>query len=198
MDKSDPTFIIFAGANGSGKTTIARALLPQLQIKEFVNADNIAFGLSPMNPTGQAVAAGRLVSKRIDELTAKRESFAIETTLSGMAQLKKLEAAKMAGYSVEMHYIFCRDIDLNIRRVQLRVAQGGHDVPVTDIRRRYWRSLRNYRIYYAICDKIRVYDTSDGHPKEIADKCSEKLYVQFDHKRFSDFIRKTIEAEDEH
>lgn len=129
--------IIFAGANGSGKTTVARAVLPKMKIKEFVNADEIARGLSPLNPTGQAVAAGRLVSKRIDELTAKGESFAIGTTLSGTAQIRKIRAAQKAGYSVEMHYIFCRDINLNIRRVKLRAKQGGHDVPVADIRRRY-------------------------------------------------------------
>lgn len=194
-----PTLIIFAAANGSGKTTVAKLILPKLKIREFVNADNIAFGLSPLNPTGQAVAAGRLVAKRIEELTAKRESFAIETTLSGNTLYPKLQKAKELGYSIEMYYIFSHDAEINIRRVEERVKQGGHGVPADDIRRRYWRSLQNLMAHYAhICDKIHFYDTGMAKPTcfgfsaEIGriDVYNDDLYMRF--------IGKLIEVKNEH
>lgn len=193
-----PTLIIFAGANGSGKTTVAKLLLPKRRIKEFVNADEIARGLSPLNPTGQAVAAGRLVLKRTKELIAKRESFAIETTLSGNTLLQNIVLAQKAGYAVEMHYIFCADINVNIQRVKTRVKQGGHDVPAFDIRRRYWRSLRNYvRVFHEKCDKIAVYDTTAGALVEIADKDHRAHYVVFDDVLFQRFVVRLNEALDD-
>lgn len=196
MDKIKPKLIIFAGANGAGKTTVAKLLLPKRRIKEFVNADEIARGLSPLNPTGQAVAAGRLVSQRIDELIAKRQSFAIETTLSGRAQYRKLQNAKVCGFAIEMHYIFCADINLNIRRVKLRASQGGHDVPAPDIRRRYWRSLKHFATPYdEVCDIITVYDTTDGDPIEIAQKKQDEEFIRiFDPERGNRFIEKITEA----
>ena len=97
--------IIFAGANGSGKTTAAKELLPRIGVPEFVNADEIARGLSPFNPEGQTTQAGRLVLGRIDTLIRHGENFAYETTLSGLTQYRKLQHAKQAGYAIEMHYI---------------------------------------------------------------------------------------------
>lgn len=194
-----PKLIVFAGANGSGKTTLARFLLPKINIVEFVNADEIARGLSPFNAAGQAVMAGRLVSKRIDDLIVKGESFSIETTLSGMAQYRKLERAKAVGYEIEMIFVFCADINLNIRRVKFRVEQGGHGVPVSDIRRRYWRGLKNYICFYhVICDEVRIYDTTGEEAVEICNKRPDGTFVQFDIERFSRFIAKTNEAINEY
>ena len=163
-----PTLIIFAGANGSGKTTAAEYLLPKLKIKEFVNADEIARGLSPLNPTGQALSAGKLVLKRTKELMQKHISFAVETTLSGNHLKKIITEAKKQGYVVEMHYIFCADINMNLRRIKYRVQQGGHHVPADDVRRRYWRSLRNFAIFNGMCDKMVLYDTTKGELEEFA------------------------------
>lgn len=160
---TQPTLIIFAGANGSGKTTAARLLLPKLKVKEFVNADEMAKGLSPFNPSGQALKAGRLVLERIAELIESKQNFAIETTLSGKTLERLVKKASQSGYHVEMHYIFCADVNINLKRIKRRVEQGGHDVPSDDVRRRYWRSLQNLiSPYLSLCDTIKLYDTTEG------------------------------------
>ncbi len=191
-----PKLIIFAGANGSGKTTAAEHLLPRLKIKEFVNADEIARGLSPLNPAGQAVAAGKLVLSRTAGLIRKGGSFAIETTLSG-GHLKKIIArAKAAGYAVEMHYIFCSDININLKRIKNRVRQGGHHVPAPDVRRRYWRSLRNFEIYEALCDIMVLYDTTREGLKEFAMKKGDEDYLIYYPDLAERFLDRVKEAKD--
>lgn len=192
---SKPKLIIFAGANGSGKTTAAQFLLPRLRIKEFVNADEIARGLSPLNPAGQALAAGRLVIKRTDEMIAKGESFAIETTLSGHHVEKIIARARQAGYRIEMHYIFCSDININLKRIKNRVKQGGHHVPAADVRRRYWRSLRNFwTIYQCLCDIITVYDTTSGNAAELFEWAEGPVVKVYDMVLGERFFTKVFEA----
>ena len=180
MDKK-PSLIIFAGANGSGKTTAARLLLPKLKITEFVNADDMAQGLSRFDPAGQALAAGRLVLKRVGDLIAGGASFAIETTLSGKTLERLIRKASKKGYHVEMHYIFCADLRINLARIKNRVKQGGHHVPADDVRRRYWRSLQNlYSPYFELCDTVTVYDTTSGDLQPLGEKEGKDLLVCFD------------------
>lgn len=199
MPNIHPTLIIFAGANGSGKTTAARVLLPKLKVKEFVNADEMARGLSPFNPSGQALKAGRLVLERIAELVESKQNFAIETTLSGKTLERLVKVASDCGYHIEMHYIFCADVRINISRIKRRVEQGGHNVPSKDVRRRYWRSLCSLiSPYLKLCDIIHMYDTTDGSLRHFAESAGPNGFVTGDLKLMDRFVDKVKEAYAEH
>ena len=197
-DNPSPTLIIFAGANGSGKTTAAEYLLKRIGLKEFVNADEIARGLSPFNPASQAVSAGKLVLKRTDRLIGQGKSFAIETTLSGHHIRKIIAKAKAAGYVVELYYLFCRDVNVNLARITNRVKQGGHHVPADDVRRRYWRSLVNFHtVYKDICDIVYLYDTTGESLVFMARKIAGQPFEGY-HEAVTKFQEKVNEAIRDH
>ena len=143
---------IIAGPNGAGKTTFANEFLPvEAECLNFINADLIAQGLSPFQPTKMGVEAGRLMVQQIDECVKKNESFAFETTLSGKGYEKKIQRWKKQGYEIIMYYLKLPSVDIAIERVKLRVAQGGHDVPEIDIRRRFDRSWSTPNCCPSIC-----------------------------------------------
>ena len=156
--------MIFAGPNGTGKTTLALDFLkkyPKLNIDIFVNTDEIARGLSPINPENQKVEAGKIALKKRESLLENRKNFAFETTLAGKREVKFLKKARKCGYIISMIYLYTSDVEINIGRVRTRVLQEGHDVPEADIRRRYERSLKNFiNTYIELCDIITVYDAS--------------------------------------
>ena len=121
---------IIAGCNGAGKTTASYTVLPEiLECREFVNADEIAKGLSPFNPSSVAIEAGRLMLKRIGELLSAGVSFSVETTLSTRSYINLIQQARNQGYSVSLIYFWLNSPELAIERVKQRVANGGHDVP---------------------------------------------------------------------
>lgn len=128
----------------AGKSTLVRKLLPRIGIERFLNADLIAKGLSPMNPTLAAFAAGRRLLDEARNLIGAGGSFAIESTLSGKTYVKLLREAKERGYRIMLHYIRIDSAAQAVQRVCLRVLTGGHHVPEDDIRRRYERSLRHF------------------------------------------------------
>ena len=135
------------GPNGAGKTTASYTVLPKiLQCKEFVNADEIARGLSPFNPESVAIEAGRLMLKRISELLQRNESFSIETTLSTRSYFRLVEKAHSQGYDVTLLFFWLKSPQQAIERVAERVAKGGHDIPKDIIVRRYWEGLDNLLI----------------------------------------------------
>lgn len=125
-----PELYIIAGPNGAGKTTAAKIILPEvLNVKEFVNADEIAKGLSPFNPEGVAIQAGKIMLQRIEQLIDSKETFAIETTLTTITYIKTIELVKALGYTVTLFYVWLNSPLLAIERVRMRVAQGGHNIP---------------------------------------------------------------------
>jgi predicted ABC-type ATPase len=158
--------IIIAGPNGAGKTTFARAFLPgEAQCRRFINADLIAAGLSPFAPDAQAIKAGRLMLKEMAACVARDESFAFETTLSGMAYLRHIERWRARGYHVGLHFLGLPRVDMAIARVAERVRQGGHDIAEQVIRRRFASGRRNFDKHYrAAVDAWALYDNSDIEP----------------------------------
>lgn len=161
---------IIAGCNGAGKTTASFTVLPEmLKCQEFVNADEIAAGLSPFNPEGVAIQAGRLMIDRIIHLLKDGETFAFETTLATRSYVKLIQQAKKRGYFVTLLFFSLSTPEQAIRRVAKRVSLGGHNIPVDVIRRRYEAGLNNlFRLYMPICDHWALYDNSDCPAVKVA------------------------------
>ncbi|MCC7501259.1 MAG: AAA family ATPase [Flavobacteriales bacterium] len=149
MPSSKPRCIVIAGPNGAGKTTFAREFLPKdAGILHFVNADLIAAGLSPLEPSAAQVAAARIFLVELDRLAGERADFAFETTLSGRGYMERLQRWKAAGYRVEIVFLKLPNVQLALKRVALRVKQGGHHVPDADVRRRFVRGWLNFETVY--------------------------------------------------
>lgn len=158
-----PRVVIFAGPNGAGKSTHADAILAALGIETFVNADYIARGLSGRNTDAVAFEAGRIMLKRLRQLSEAKADFAFESTLSSRTFATFLHALKRQGYVVAIYYFSLANAQLAIRRVKLRVALGGHDVPPDVVRRRFGRSLNNFFTLYApLADEWALFDNSSS------------------------------------
>ena len=165
-----PTLCILGGCNGAGKTTLARELLPRLGLMRFLNADEIARGLSPLDPTLSAFKAGRLVLEEARSLIAAKGSFALESTLSGRAQVALIREAKAQGYHILLHYIVIGSATQAVERVALRVRLGGHHVPGDDVRRRYERSRQHFlEDYLPLADEWVLWDNAQPPHQRIAD-----------------------------
>lgn len=149
-----PNLYIIAGCNGAGKTTASYTVLPDmLNCREFVNADNIAAGLSPFNPANVAFEAGRIMLNRINELLEDRADFAFETTLSTRSYVSLVKKAQTAGYKVTLVYFWLSSVEEAKERVAIRVSNGGHNIPDDIIERRYARGIFNLiHLYIPICE----------------------------------------------
>ncbi|MBR5699111.1 MAG: zeta toxin family protein [Prevotella sp.] len=153
---------IIAGCNGAGKTTASYTILPEIfQCKEFVNADEIARGLSPFNPESVAIEAGRLMLSRIEELLRRGESFSIETTLATKSYVNLVHRAQKAGYRVHLIFFWLESPELAMQRVAERVRNGGHGIPTATIKRRYVAGIRNlFQLYMGEVDYWSCFDNS--------------------------------------
>lgn len=179
-----PDLYIIAGCNGAGKTTASYTVLPEmLNCKEFVNADGIAAGLSPFNPESVALEAGRLMLQRINHLMEERVDFAFETTLSTRSYVSFVKKAKERGYKVTLLYCWLDSPEFAIARVARRVEEGGHNIPVDIIKRRYYRGIHNLiHLYIPVCDNWYVIDNTDLPPEIIASQTEdlEKVVINND------------------
>ncbi len=166
----DKMLYIIGGCNGAGKTTASYTVLPDiLDCREFVNADEIARGLSPFNPADVAIEAGRLMLKRIEELLAREESFSIETTLATRSYVNLVHRAHNKGYRVTLLFFWLNSPELAIQRVAERVSKGGHDIPEDIIRRRYVSGIQNlFNLYAAEVDSWSIYDNSTTLRRNVA------------------------------
>lgn len=172
----DRHLYIISGCNGAGKTTASMTILPDmLNCREYINADEIARGLSPFHPEGVSFEAGRIMLGRIDELLNKGTDFAFETTLSAKTYVSRIAVAKTRGYRVTLLFFWLQDVNLAKERVKARVAEGGHGIPEQLVERRYARGIRNlFDVYLSIVDGALILDNSIGDPLLIAYKSANK------------------------
>ena len=166
---ADPTtkkVIILAGPNGAGKTTFARAFLPaEAELPRFINADQIAAGLAAFAPETAAIRAGRLMLEEIAICAGRGDSFAFETTLSGLGYLRSIREWRGNGYRVSLYFLSLPTPELAVARVAERVSQGGHDVPEAVVRRRFAGGLNNFNRHYKLAvDDWALYDNTATTP----------------------------------
>jgi predicted ABC-type ATPase len=180
---SQPEVVLFGGCNGAGKTTLAFELLSKgLHLYDFINADEIARGLNPLNPAAQAGLASRLAIQRVNERLKQRLSFAFEGTLAGAWQAKILKACAEAGYSTRLIYVWLPSVEMAKQRVKNRVAQGGHDVAPEIIERRYKAGLNNlHRLYLPLAENALILDgnavNQNAQARTIAQKQAGQIEI---------------------
>lgn len=166
MGKKEPTCFIIAGPNGAGKTTFALRYLPQTAgCKNFINADFLAYGLSPFDSLAAQYKAGEIFLREIYANIEKRVDFAFETTLAGRSQINLLKKIREDDWQIILFFLWLPDAAFSMNRIRERVKQGGHDIPDDTIFRRFPRVMHNFiKIYIPLCDKIFCYDNSGSEP----------------------------------
>jgi predicted ABC-type ATPase len=177
-----PELFIIAGPNGAGKTTASFTILPQIfDCREFVNADEIARGLSPFNPENVAFEAGRIMLQRIEQLIEVKKTFAFETTLSTRSYAALIQQCQKKGFITNLIFLWLNSPELAIERVRTRVLKGGHNIPEDVIRRRYNKGLQNFvNLFMPLCDRWILADNSHEQPINIAQgsrKNIEAIYL---------------------
>lgn len=173
---------IIAGCNGAGKTTASFNILPDLlDCREYVNADEIARGISPFQPEKVAIESGRIMLNRINELMHDGVDFAFETTLATKSFINTIAEAKEQGYFITLIFFWLKSQELAMKRVQNRVKEGGHNIPETVIKRRFSAGLKNlFDRYFDAVDLLLIYDNSAETPKLILEKEAGSTPVIFD------------------
>ena len=172
-----PTIYLIAGCNGAGKTTFALEFLPrEVKCLRFFNADEIARGLSPLKPSIAAMKAGRLLLQEVHHSISKKETFALESTLSGRSYRRLLRSALAKGYEIELHYLWLSSPTQAIARVRERVSKGGHHVPAADIRRRFQRSLIHLpEDYLPLATRWAIWDSRNLPAKPLASSATHDI-----------------------
>jgi predicted ABC-type ATPase len=167
-----PNLFILAGPNGAGKTTYARRFLPQeMRCHEFVNADLIAAGLSPFRPASAEFEAGRIMVRRLQQLSGERKDFSFETTLSSYGYVSMLEEMRAAGYRIRLDFLWIRDLAVSRERVRSRVVKGGHDIPDNVQARRFGKGVRLLLEHYRpLIHYWRIFDNSGAEPQLIVEE----------------------------
>ena len=187
-----PNLYIIAGCNGAGKTTTSFTVLPEmLNCKEFVNADEIARGLSPFQPETVSFQSGRIMLARIQELLNDKNDFGFETTLATRSYVGLIKQAKRKGYTIVLIYFWLESVELAKARVKARVEKGGHDIPSDVIERRYVRGKGNFfQLYKDVCESWIVYDNSHEVPAIVAKGSSSLEFYIYNNDLWNKFNAK--------
>ncbi len=186
-----PNLYIISGCNGAGKTTASFTVLPEmLDCDEFVNADEIAKGISPLNPDKAAIEAGRLMLNKINHFINKKIDFACETTLATKSYKNLIIKAKEKEYDIYLLFFWLESVELAIERVKNRVESGGHDIPILVIKRRYLTGIKNlFKIYMPICDNWMIFDNSTA-PSNLIATGQMKNTINIENNRTFEIINK--------
>lgn len=179
-------FFILAGPNGAGKTTISKQILNIYNCPNFINADEIAKGLNPVNQEKVAIESGKIMLKKIEKYSSNNESFCVETTLSCKTYLKKIIEFKKKGYQCYLFFIYLATVEIAIERVKQRVSYRGHNIPTETIKRRYIQGLKNLvNLYWNRVDYLIILNNK---------KKLELIYIKnkvkkiFDQKIYSNIL----------
>lgn len=185
-----PSLFVIGGCNGSGKTTVALNILPNLLgIFEYVNADAIAYGLSPLQPETMTVQAGRLMLTRLKYLTDSSANFAFETTLAARTFVPFLRECQAKKYTINLIYFWLLSPELAIERVARRVASGGHFIPEDVIVRRYERGRKNlFRLYMPLCNSWIIYDNSRPILKLVAERGADPQPIIYNQETWQQIV----------
>jgi predicted ABC-type ATPase len=136
----------------------------------------IARGLSPLKPSIAAMKAGRLLLQEVHNSISKKETFALESTLSGRSYIQIFQSARKLGYEIELHYLWLSSPAQAIARVRHRVRKGGHHVPAADIRRRFQRSLiRLPDDYLPLANRWAIWDSRNLPAKPLASSATHDI-----------------------
>lgn len=183
----EKSLYIISGCNGAGKTTASYTVLPEvLDCQEFVNADEIARGLSPFNPESVAIEAGRLMLQRIQELLKEEKTFSIETTLSTKSYKSLVQEAHAKGYKVKLIFFWLDTPETAINRVAQRVSEGGHNIPTETIIRRYHAGIKNlFNIYMNHVDYWLLINNTTGDCEYVAEGGKDIDTVIFNDETFN-------------
>ena len=180
--------IIIAGANGSGKTTFSNQLIEETGYA-FLNADNIERTFNEPSSGITKLKAGRIFFHQLDGLISDNQSFILESTLAGHYLKKVIERMKADNYHVKIIYVFLESPEVCIKRIEIRVKQGGHFVPTEDVIRRYYRSKNNFWFMYkSIVDNWELYYNGIQSIDFIASGI-EHEYIIENNWLFNDFLK---------
>jgi predicted ABC-type ATPase len=174
-----PSLYVIAGPNGAGKTTFVRDFLKlDLAFLDFLNADEIARGLSPLAPERAQFEAGRLMLERVRRFIDEKRDFGMETTLSGRTYQHIFRRAKELGYSIHLDFLILPTVEHSVRRVADRVEAGGHNVPLDDLQRRFRLGLQNlFSLYRPIVDFWTLHNNSERPPRKIAQGDAKNVVI---------------------
>jgi predicted ABC-type ATPase len=166
MNENRPTLYIIAGPNGAGKTTFADRYLHRIMGCDiFLNADRIEAESGPQNDLNK----GRTFLREVKAYVARRETFAIETTLSGRAYIETFKRFREDGYLLDLYFMWLPSADISVNRVRQRVIEGGHNIPTDVIRRRFQSGIKNLlNVYRPILDSWSILDARLIPPPIIA------------------------------
>lgn len=152
MQDRKPMVLVFAGPNGSGKSTITQYFD---KVGTYTNADDVVSATGMQNRE-----AAELVDKMRYSAIEAGDDFTFETVLSSHYKIDILKKAKERGYFIKCVFVLTVDPEINIMRVDARVASGGHNVEKGTIVARYYKSIKNIQILMNLCDILHIYDNS--------------------------------------